>query len=68
MPWWTKSPERAALRQAGGTPMDSRYELYHRTRPAAAAGVSLPVACCIASNLVMGSGFLSLPYFRRADI
>ena len=41
------------------TPLPQRYELYHRKRRN--EGVSLIAACCIAFNLVMGSGFLALP-------
>jgi len=46
-------------RDGDATPLPQRYELYHRKRRN--EGVSLIAACCIAFNLVMGSGFLALP-------
>ena len=56
--WW-RGGSRGERRTINTTPLPQRYELYHRKRRN--EGVSLIAACCIAFNLVMGSGFLALP-------
>ena len=52
--WW-RGGSRGERRTINTTPLPQRYELYHRKRRN--EGVSLIAACCIAFNLVMGSGF-----------
>ena len=56
--WW-RGGSNGERRTINTTPLPQRYELYHRKRRN--EGVSLIAACCIAFNLVMGSGFLALP-------
>ena len=56
--WW-RGGSSGERRTINTTPLPQRYELYHRKRRN--EGVSLIAACCIAFNLVMGSGFLALP-------
>lgn len=56
--WW-RGGSRGERRVITSTPLPQRYELYHQNRRS--EGLSLVAACCIAFNLVMGSGFLALP-------